>query len=225
MGLHPIDEPRASLYNVGLEDTAAGSLSAETASVPLLECSMKTRQHPWPLGWLGLTLLLWLPFAGALAGEDSPDITGGVIPLLASEDRFGSGGELSSDGHLSTRAEMRYRVRVKNQSGDAVEGDSLIVVVQAIRKVNGLYDVLDQVDVVGADGVTGEGRPYFRVPLGGESELGPYTESEEFPLEIRNPDLLVLYPPVLRVRGRQVSTSQKYQDMLKQLGERGAEAR
>lgn len=154
--------------------------------------------------------------------DELPDITGGVIPLLYPVDGFGSGGQLSSGGRLSQRGSARYQVRVKNQSGDPVEADSLVVVVHRIQEAARLRDVTttDMIEILDSDGVTRDGKPYFRVPLGGQPELEPYGMSEAFTIEIRNPDLLRLYPPVLRVRGVRRTASQDFQDAIEALGGR-----
>ncbi len=171
-----------------------------------------------------LALFVWIitfcVVHAEITADELPDLTGGVIPLLYSDPRagFGAGGQLFSGGRLSSRGEAVYLVRVKNQSGDPIEGDSLIVVVHRIQEAARLRDVTTELEVVDSDGNTSEGKPYFRVPLGDKSELEPYGESEEFTIEIRNPNLLRLYPPVLRVRGVRRTPSQAFQDTLQHAG-------
>ncbi len=148
--------------------------------------------------------------------DELPDLTGGVIPILSYDTGAGKtgGGQLFSGGHLSSRGHVYYLVRVKNQSGDPIQADSLIVVVQKIQEMARLRDVTKDLDLPGADGETEEGYPYFHVPIGDQPNLEPYGESETFRLEIENPDLLRLYPPVLRVRGIRLTPTQSYQDTL-----------
>lgn len=148
--------------------------------------------------------------------DELPDITGGVVPVLTYDagQGAGSGGELFSGGRLSQRGDVRYVVRVRNQSGDPIEADSLIVVVQKIQEMARLRDVTGKLDLPGADGRTEDGKPYFRIPVGSKSELEPYGESESITITIENPDLLRLYPPVLRVRGVRRTASQDFQDAL-----------
>ncbi len=153
--------------------------------------------------------------------DELPDLTGGLIPLLDYGTGEEGGGELFSGGQLSSRGHISYRIRVKNQSGDPVEGDSLVVVVQKIQEMVRLRDVTSELGLPGADGHTQEGKPYFRVPLGNKAELAPYGESETIRIEIRNPNLLRLYPPVLRVRGIRLTTAQAFQDTLKALIRKG----
>lgn len=109
---------------------------------------------------------------------------------------------------------------MRNQSGDPIDGDSLVVVVHKVQSANYLHDVTQELEYVGAGGQMGDGKPFFRVPLGGKSELGPYAESEEFQLEIRNPNLYVVYTPVLRVYGVRRSDPDRFQETLQTLGEK-----
>ncbi len=148
--------------------------------------------------------------------DELPDITGGVIPVVTFDPKSSttSGGELFSGGRLSQRGDVRFLVRVRNQSGDPIEADSLILVVQKIQEMARLRDVTDKLDLPGADGRMEDGKPYFYVPVGGSDQLEPYGESDTILIEIRNPDLLRLYPPVLRVRGVRRTASQDYQDAL-----------
>ena len=148
--------------------------------------------------------------------DELPDLTGGVVPLLSYDprDSQNSGGELFTGGRLSQRLYVRYLVRVKNQSGDPIKADSLILVVYKIQEMARLRDVTNKLDISGVDGHMEDGKPFFRVPVGGKSELEPYGESETVTIEIRNPDLLRLYPPVLRVRGVRRTASQDFQDAL-----------
>jgi hypothetical protein len=176
---------------------------------------------------IGLLVLLSIVGGGLSFGapnvDDLPDLTGGVIPLLNYDtgSREGGGGELFTGRRLSQREEVRYSVRVKNQTGDPIEADSLIVVVEKIQEMARLRDVTTELDLPGSDGTTQDGKPYFRMPVGGKATLAPYMESEAITIEIRNPDLLRLYPPVLRVRGVRRTPSQAFQSTLETLVRRG----
>lgn len=163
------------------------------------------------------SIVLLTGIVGATPSVDElPDITGGAIAVITYDPKSSttSGGQLFSGGRLSSRQEVRYLVRVRNQSGDPIEADSLIIVVQKIQEMARLRDVTNQLDLPGADGRTEDGKPYFYVPPGGSDELEPYGESEPILIEIRNPDFLRLYPPVLRVRGVRRTPSQDFQDAL-----------
>ncbi len=157
--------------------------------------------------------------------DELPDITGAVIPVVTYDPQQAttSGGELFSGGRLSQRGDYRYIVRVRNQSGDPIEADSLILVVQKLQSMSQGLDFTDpsratlfngKVDILGTDGLTEDGKPYFRVPVGGNAELEPYGESEPLLIEIRNPNKIRLYPPVFRIRGVRRTASQDYQDAL-----------
>ena len=161
-------------------------------------------------------IILFVP-ANLLADvprNDLQDLTGGVIPILSYDTGEEGGGQLFSGGHLSSRGHVFYSVRVKNQSGDPIQSDSLIVVVQKIQEMARLRDVTLDLDLPEADGQTEEGYPYFHVPMGDRPNLEPYGESQPFRLEIENPNLLRLYPPVLRVHGIRLTPTQSYQDTL-----------
>ena len=183
-----------------------------------------TRHVILQLSLLGLFLVGSVGFLhGALLVDDLPDLTGGVVPLLtyATGGSSGSGGELFSGGTLGSRGEIRYQVRVKNQSGDPIDAESLVVVVQKIQEMARLRDVTQELHFPGSDGTTRDGKPYFRVPVGGKPTLPPFGESEAIIIEIQNPDLLRLYPPVLRVRGVRHTASQAFQNTLQTLIRKG----
>jgi hypothetical protein len=172
---------------------------------------LKLSRIQWAVGSI---LLLGSIVSASPSVDELPDITGGAIPLLYPMDAPGGGGQLSAGGRLSSRMEDRYQVRVKNQSGDPIEADSLIVVVQKIQEAARLRDVTTDLEVVDADGETEDGKPFFYVPTGGKAELEPYGLSEAFVLEIQNPNMYRLYPPVLRVRGVRLTAAQKFQEAL-----------
>ncbi|HBP90531.1 MAG TPA: hypothetical protein DD706_22915 [Nitrospiraceae bacterium] len=166
-----------------------------------------------------LLLLVFAPttLLAVSAIDDLPDLTGGVIPLLSYDTGESGGGQLFSGGRLSSRGEVHYLVRIKNQSGDPILAESLIVVVHKIQESARLRDVTLELDLPNADGHTKDGLPYFHVPVDSMPYLQPYAESQPFKLEIKNPNLFRLYPPVLRVYGARLTPAQAYQDTLKTL--------
>ena len=173
---------------------------------------------------LAIMILSYTPalYAGPTVDE-LPDLTGGVVPLISydARDSFMSGGQLFSGGAISSRGEVRYIVRVKNQTGDPIEADSLVVVVDKIVEMARGRDVTDQLDVIGTEGHTQEGKPYFRIPQGNSEELAPYSESEPIMIEIMNPDLLRLFPPTLRVLGLRRTATQSVHDVLDTMMRKG----
>lgn len=135
--------------------------------------------------------------------EDLTDLTAGVVPLIYEQfDSLAMGGELSSrETGLTSRSDLRYVVRVRNQTDDPIIASSLIVIVDKIIELARGRIVTDQLEVRGQDGYTRDGKPYFRVPVGDGSELAPFAESQSLVIRILNPDLLRISPPRLRVKG------------------------
>lgn len=153
-----------------------------------------------------LSGLVFFSFGAEASPDDTSeltDLTGGVVPIISYEQAVldTPGGELFSHGKLSSRGEVRFSIRVRNQTGDPVVADSLIVIVDQIVEMARGRDVTTRLDIPGADGHTESGKPYFRVPAGDGKDLAPYAESPSFLLQINNPDLLRLSPPKLRILG------------------------
>lgn len=153
--------------------------------------------------------------AQAQSIEDLPDLTGGVVPVVVYETRdpFASGDPTSLE-------QVRYTVRVKNQTGDPIIGDSLLLIVDKIVALSG-EDVLRRIRVIGADGYTAEGKPYFRVPIMNGRDLAPFSESQPLTLQLHNPDYLRFFPPVLRVRGIRRSPEKSVRHLLETLVKKG----
>lgn len=169
----------------------------------------------WVLGW---TLFLFFAphiLHAETAVDELPDITGGVIPLLAFESS--AGGELFSSGRLSSRGELYYVVRLKNQTGDQILAEPLVVVVERIQEMSRFKDVMAKVELPGADGETETGKPFYEMRMGEKKFLAPFSESEPFSLEIQNPNFYRLYPPVLRVKGVRITAAQRHQEALSHL--------
>ena len=96
--------------------------------------------------------------------------------------------------------QFEYDVTVRNLTGDPLEADSLIVVVDGITDLAG-KDATDRVEVVGFNGITKDGKPYFLVPVQGP-ELPPFSESRPLTVRLRNPYYTILFTPVVKVRGQ-----------------------
>jgi hypothetical protein len=121
-------------------------------------------------------------------------------------------------------AEFVYQVSVKNMSAEPFTVESLILVVDKVTDIAG-KDALMRVDlghveVVGQDGETPEGKPYFKIPLGQTHELAPYTESEQITVRVRNPNYTIVIRPVFRVLGL-VHTSASVGDLIDLLIQKG----
>jgi hypothetical protein len=124
------------------------------------------------------------------------DLTGkaNAIVTLMSRDNFSS--------------EYRYHVTVRNNSADAFVADSLVVVLDRITNIAGEdrealknESLLSRMEIVGQDGETEDGKPYFRIPPGGRPDLTPYSESPPATVRIRNRDYVAVFTPSFRVLG------------------------
>jgi hypothetical protein len=146
--------------------------------------------------------------------DDLLDITGGVVPIVQYKDP-----EPLSGTNLTSVSEVEYIVKVKNQTGDPVVADSLILVVDAVREISG-KEISDRVKIEGFDGLTAEGKPFFYIPSS-DAELAPYSESEAVTIRVSNPDYLRFFPPSIRVRGLRRSPGEAVKGLLESLVQKG----
>jgi hypothetical protein len=146
--------------------------------------------------------------------DDLPDLTNGVVPVVQYKqlDPF-------AGNDLTSISEVEYVVSVKNQTGDPVVSDSLILIVDTVREISG-KEISHRVKIEGSDGMTGDGKPFFRIPSTGK-ELPPYGESQPVTIRVTNPDYLRFYPPGVRVRGIQRSSDKSMKDLLETLVQKG----
>ena len=112
-------------------------------------------------------------------------------------------------GRDNFNSEYRYDLTVRNRSSDPLIADSLIVVLDKITNLAGeereplkSEPLLHRFEVVGQDGETDDGKPFFRVPLGGSTDLAPLTDSPSFSVHIRNKDYVSVFTPLFRVYGK-----------------------
>jgi hypothetical protein len=140
--------------------------------------------------------------------DDLPDLTGGVVPVVQYK-------------HLDpfSGTDILTSVRVKNQTGDPLLADSLILVVDTVQEISG-KEISHRVRIEGSDGMTGDGKPFFRIPTRGK-ELPPYGESEPVTIRVTNPDFLRFYPPGVRVRGIRRSSEKAVKDLVDTLVQKG----
>ena len=146
--------------------------------------------------------------------DDLPDLTAGVVPVV----QYKSSDALSGTG-LTSVMEVEYIVKVKNQTGDPVVADSLILVVDSVRGITG-HDISDRVKIEGFDGMTAGGKPFFRIPSS-DKELAPYSESEAVTIRVSNPHFLRFFPPTIRVRGLRRSPGEAVKGLLESLVQKG----
>jgi hypothetical protein len=147
--------------------------------------------------------------------DDLPDLTGGVVPVV----QYKHLDPFSGTDILTSVSEVEYEVRVKNQTGDPLIADSLILVVDTVQEISG-KEISHRVRIEGSDGMTGDGKPFFRIPSTGK-ELPPYGESEPVTIRVTNPDFLRFYPPGIRVRGIRRSSEKAVKDLLETLVQKG----
>ena len=150
-----------------------------------------------------------------LSVDNLPDLTNGVVPVVQYKylDPF------SGDDPLTSVSEVEYVVRVKNQTTDPVISDSLILVVDTVREISG-KEISHRVKVENSDGMTGDGKPFFRIPST-RKELPPFGESQPVTIRVTNPDYLRFFPPGVRVRGIQRSSEKTMKDLLDNLVQKG----
>ena len=147
--------------------------------------------------------------------DELQNLTTGVVPSISYKERDPfSGGKLSSVSHIE------YVIRVKNQTGDPVVADSLVLIVDKIIELSG-NDISDRIEISGADGYTSDGRPYFQIPVGDKKDLDPFEESEPITIELDNPDYLRFFPPTLQVRGEPRVSSKSVKGLLDTLVNKG----
>jgi len=145
----------------------------------------------------GACLLLAEAAAPVSAFDQLVDVTGKVTPFvtLRSRDNFSS--------------EYRYDVTVRNSSPDLFAADSLILVLDHITNTAGQdhenltgESLLTRMEIIGQDGTTEDGKPYFRIPQGSGPDLTPNSESLPVSVRIRNKDYVAVFTPSFRVLGQ-----------------------
>lgn len=138
------------------------------------------------------------PVCGFAASLDQlTDLTGRVqaIVTLKSRDNFTS--------------EYRYDVSVRNLSPDMITGDTLVIVLDRITNLAGEdregltgESFLKRFEILGQDGQTADGKPFFHIPAGASSNLVPQTDSLPADVRIRNRDYVAIFTPSFKVLGQ-----------------------
>lgn len=111
-------------------------------------------------------------------------------------------------GRDNFNSEYLYDVSVKNLSSDPLVGESLIIILDKITNIGGdewmagtSESNLTRMEILGQDGETDDGKPYFRIPRGSGPDLPPSTQSSPTIVRIRNNDYLIVFTPFFRVYG------------------------
>lgn len=112
-------------------------------------------------------------------------------------------------GRDNFTSEYRYDVSVRNHTADLIMADSLIIVLDKITNLAGQdregltgESFLERFDVLGQDGETEDGKPFFRIPVGAAPDLLPQTDSLPASVRIRNRDYLAIFTPSFRIFGQ-----------------------
>ncbi|HKQ34796.1 MAG TPA: hypothetical protein VJT11_05775 [Nitrospiraceae bacterium] len=111
-------------------------------------------------------------------------------------------------GRDNFNSEYLYDVSVKNLSPDTFVGDSLFLVLDKVTNIGGedrenlnSDTILSRMEVLGQDGETQDGKPYFQIPAGGTTDLAPSSQSLPVSVRLRNKDYLVVFTPSFKVFG------------------------
>jgi len=154
----------------------------------------------WRLSFAVILLgLLWpmAPESSAGPQDQLTDLTGKatVIVTLKGRDNFTS--------------EYRYDVSVRNHTSDLLIADSLVIVLDKITNLAGQdregltgESFLERFDVLGQDGETDDGKPFFRIPVGPAPDLASLTDSLPATVRLRNKDYLAVFTPSFKVLGQ-----------------------
>ncbi len=153
--------------------------------------------------WLTVAMIL-LSLSCPLAPESSAgpldqltDLTDktSIIITLKGRDNFNS--------------EYLYDVSVKNLSADTLISDSLFVVLDKVTNIGGESrenlnsdTILSRMEVLGQDGATQDGKPYFQIPAGSAPDLTPHSLSLPASVHLRNKDYMIVFTPSFKVFGR-----------------------
>jgi hypothetical protein len=153
----------------------------------------------WRLSFAVILLgLLWpmVPESSAGPLDQLTDLTGktSVVVTLKGRDNFNS--------------EFLYDVSVKNLSADAFIGDTLFLVLDKVTNIGGESrenlnsdTILSRMEVLGQDGETQDGKPYFKIPAGSATDLTPSSQSLPASVRLRNKDYLIVFTPSFKVLG------------------------
>jgi hypothetical protein len=146
---------------------------------------------------LCICLILTSIPAFAASIDQLTDLTGkaSVVVTLKGRDNFTS--------------EYRYDVSVRNHSSDLLIADSLMIVLDKITNLAGEdhegltgESFLTRFDILGQDGETEDGKPFFRVPVGPAPDLASLTDSLPVTVRLRNRDYVSVFTPSFKVLGQ-----------------------
>jgi hypothetical protein len=151
----------------------------------------RTKLFLWPVGLLG-ALIAGVCLADPL--EQLTDLSGKTQAVVTYK------------GRDTFTTEYVYDVAVKNFSADRLAGDSLVIVLDKITNVAGEEReplkgerILDMFEVVGEDGQTDDGKPFFRIPS--DADVAPRGDSRPATVRLRNREYIAVFTPSFKVYG------------------------
>jgi hypothetical protein len=147
--------------------------------------------------------------AAVLAGLLAAPVESAASPVDQVTDLTGKAHAIITlKGRDNFTSEYQYDVSVRNQTADTLIGDSLIVVLDKITNLAGeereplkSETILSRFEVLGQDGETDDGKPFFRIPPGNGPDLAPQTDSKPVFVRIRNKDYVAVFTPSFKVYG------------------------
>ena len=146
-------------------------------------------------------------FAGVLLGVATESVAGPIDQLTNLTGRANA--IVTLTGRDNFTSEFRYDVSVRNLSSDPLIADSLIVVLDKITNLAGEdrenlqgESFLTRFEVLGQDGETEDGKPFFRIPVGSSPDLASASNSLPVSVRIRNKDYVVVFTPAFSVYGK-----------------------
>lgn len=159
-----------------------------------------------------------LGLADANAAPQFEDLGGSVSILVTAKDR----------DNFSTN-ELRYEVRLRNESSDPLATESLIIVLDRIVNAAGEDRdplkgdrLLSRIEVLEKDGQTADGKPFFSLPPSQGPSLPPHGISEPILVRFRAPEYTLAYPPQFRVLGeRRLAPSASLEALIQLLIQKG----
>lgn len=144
----------------------------------------------------------------AVSAAFPPHVLAGALDQLSDLTDKAAQAVVTLKGRDNFNSEYLYDVSVKNLSSDPLVGESLIIVLDKITNIGGnewmagtSESNLTRMQILGQDGDTDDGKPYFRIPRGSDPDLPPYIQSSPVTVRIRNKDYLILFTPIFRVYG------------------------
>jgi hypothetical protein len=163
----------------------------------MLACLSHSPNRSWAAA---LALLSWLaPICETEGGsfDSLTDLTGKAIPIVTfkSRDNFSN--------------EYRYDVTIRNVGVEPLVGDAIVLVLDKITNVGGEEreplkneTLLNRMDILGADGYTDEGKPFFYASPDGNHDLQPQSDTRPVSIRLRNRDYVAVFTLSFRIFGQ-----------------------